>query len=220
MRRMRKSSLSQEAELDITAFMNLMIVLVPVLLLGMVFSQITVLDIKLPDAADATDDADNKKKIELLVREQEILVNYPRGIVVKRIPKIDVVDETILTVQGAASVIDANATTAKDYDYALLSLVLQEIKRQLREKSIDNKAITILSEPNTSYQTIVTIMDTVRSYKAVVALSVVDAELFPQVSFGDAPEPEAATTTASSTTTASPTATALSTTTATATGGK
>ena len=27
----------------------------------------------------------------------------------------------------------------------------------------------------------------VRSYKAVVAMSVVDAELFPEVSFGDAP---------------------------------
>lgn len=192
MRRMRKSSLSQEAELDITAFMNLMIVLVPVLLLGMVFSQITVLDLKLPETADAADDVDNKKKIELVIRDQEILVNYPRGIVVKRIPKVDVVDEVILTSDDVASAIDAEATTAKDYDFALLSLVLQEIKRQLREKGIDNKAITILSEPNTSYQTIVTIMDRVRSYKAVVALSVVDAELFPEISFGDAPELTAA----------------------------
>lgn len=192
MRRMRKSSLSQEAELDITAFMNLMIVLVPVLLLGMVFSQITVLDLKLPETADAADDVDNKKKIELVIRDQEILVNYPRGIVVKRIPKVDVVDEVILTSDDVASAIDAEATTAKDYDFALLSLVLQEIKRQLREKGIDNKAITILSEPNTSYQTIVTIMDRVRSYKAMVALSVVDAELFPEISFGDAPELTAA----------------------------
>jgi hypothetical protein len=31
-------------------------------------------------------------------------------------------------------------------------------------------------------------MDTVRSFKAVVAASVVDAALFPEISFGDAPE--------------------------------
>ena len=38
-----------EAELDVTAFMNLMIVLVPVLLLSMTFTQISVLEIKLPE---------------------------------------------------------------------------------------------------------------------------------------------------------------------------
>jgi hypothetical protein len=32
-------------------------------------------------------------------------------------------------------------------------------------------------------------MDTVRSYRAVVATSVVNAELFPEVSLGDAPPP-------------------------------
>ena len=38
----------QEAELDITSFMNLMIVLVPVLLMMMVFSKITVVELQLP----------------------------------------------------------------------------------------------------------------------------------------------------------------------------
>jgi len=33
----------------------------------------------------------------------------------------------------------------------------------------------------------VTVMDTVRSYKAVVAGSVVNAELFPEISIADAP---------------------------------
>ena len=45
----RKHKISQsEAELDITSFMNLMIVLVPVLLLSLVFTQIRVLNIQLP----------------------------------------------------------------------------------------------------------------------------------------------------------------------------
>lgn len=189
MRRKRQSRLSKEAELDITAFMNLMIVLVPVLLLGMVFSQITVLDLKLPDAAAGDNvDGEKKKRLELIIREQEMLVNYPEGILLKRIPKIDVVKEDT---NSESSENQANADTdgpVKEYDFKLLSLVLQEVKRQLREKNIENRAITVLSEPTTSYQTIVSTMDTVRSYKAVVAVSVVDAELFPEVSFGDAPE--------------------------------
>ena len=49
---MRRSRFRQkEAELDITSFMNLMIILVPVLLMNMVFSHITVLDLQLPDLA-------------------------------------------------------------------------------------------------------------------------------------------------------------------------
>jgi len=54
--------------------------------------------------------------------------------------------------------------------------------------SKDKKAITILSEIDTDYQTLVTAMDTSRSYKTTIATSVVDAELFPEIAFGDAPE--------------------------------
>jgi biopolymer transport protein ExbD len=185
MKRVRNSrSQRQEAELDITAFMNLMIVLVPVLLLGMVFSQITVLDLKLPEsAADSASDSPQKKQIELLIRADALAVNYPRGILLKRIPKVDAVVE----VEEGAADTAATEVAEKVHDFKLLSLVLQEVKRQLREKGIENRAITVLSEPDTDYQTIISAMDTVRSYKAVVVTSVVDAELFPEVSFGDAP---------------------------------
>jgi len=47
--RLRRKFYREEAELDITSFMNLMIILVPVLLLSMVFARTTVLDLKLPD---------------------------------------------------------------------------------------------------------------------------------------------------------------------------
>ena len=194
MRRVRSSrNLRQEAELDITAFMNLMIVLVPVLLLGMVFSQITVLDLKLPDAASSeVSDTPVKKQIELLIREDALVVNYPRGILLKRIEKIagePLVDElTSSELSGSnGSSVEQSAEPLAVYDFKMLSLVLQEMKRQLREKGIENRSITVLSEPETPYQTIVSTMDTVRSYKAVVVTSVVDAELFPEISFGDAP---------------------------------
>ena len=159
----------QQADLDITAFMNLMIVLVPVLLLGMVFSQISVLDVKLPAGISEENSLDaNNKQVELLIHPTELRVNFPQGILLKRIPK---------SAEG-------------EYDFETLSLVLQEVKRQLREKGIEKKSITILSGEDTDYQTIISTMDTVRSFKAVVAASVVDAALFPEISFGDAPPVE------------------------------
>ncbi|MCB1695935.1 MAG: biopolymer transporter ExbD [Pseudomonadales bacterium] len=158
-----------EAELDITAFMNLMIVLVPILLLGMVFSRITEIEVTLPPGATLDKLSAEQQQIELLIRADGMRLDYPGGVLLKQIP---------LTAPGA-------------YDFEFLSLVLQEVKRQLREKGVEKKSITLLPAPDIDYQTIVTAVDTVRSFKAVVAASVVDAELFPDISFGDAPQPEA-----------------------------
>ncbi len=156
---------NHEAELDITAFMNLMIVLVPVLLLSMVFSRITAIDITLPELSNSVSDEEDNQHLELLISNEGMVINYPRGTPLKRLPR----------------------TAAGDQDYALLSLTLQEIKRQLREKELDSASITLMPEPVVDYQTIVRVMDTVRSFKAVVAGDVVDAALFPEIAFADAP---------------------------------
>ena len=156
-----------EADLDITSFMNLMIILVPVLLMSMVFSHVTVLDLKLPDAADSSqpDEQDDKNKVlELVIHPDKFIVNYPAGAPLKTIPHKE-----------------------GEHDFDFLSEFLQQIKRTLSDKGIEKRDIFILSQPDTDYQTLVTVMDTVRSYKAVVAASVVDAELFPEMSLGDAP---------------------------------
>lgn len=160
---------NKEADLDITSFMNLMIILVPVLLMSMVFSHVTVLDLKLPDLAADTPLEDKKKNemLELVITPDNLYVNYPAGVLLKTISKKD-----------------------NQHDFKLLSIVLQEVKRLLRDKGIEKRDIFILSQQDTDYQTIVTAMDTVRSFKAVVAASVVDAELFPEISLGDAPVPD------------------------------
>jgi hypothetical protein len=109
--------------------------------------------------------ADNQEmQLELVIYPEHMDLNYPAGVRLKRIEKVE-----------------------KEYDYKMLSLILQEIKRQLRDKGTEKKDILVLSQPGTNYQTIISVMDTVRSFKAVVATSVVDAELFPDVSLGDAP---------------------------------
>ena len=52
MRRSRHRRNKEPAELQITAFMNLMVVLVPFLLITAVFSQMAVLDLNLPWTVD------------------------------------------------------------------------------------------------------------------------------------------------------------------------
>ncbi len=171
MRRVRAHQ-EEAADLDMTPFISLLVALVPFLLVSVVFSHITVLDLKLPNSGGAggAGDAQNEE-VELVIRADRLDVNYPRGTLVKSITDVE---------------------TGK-HDFITLSSVLQEVKRQLRERpadmggSVDKRTITILSEPDTSYQTIVSTMDTVRSYKTTLVTSVVDAELFPDISFGDAP---------------------------------
>ena len=85
----QRRSRNAEAELDITAFMNLMIVLVPILLLGMVFSRITVVDVVLPQQSQGSLSDANKEAVELVIREDSMRVDYPRGIMLKRIPLTD-----------------------------------------------------------------------------------------------------------------------------------
>ncbi|MCY4044464.1 MAG: biopolymer transporter ExbD [Cellvibrionales bacterium] len=165
MRRIKKAK--DEAELDITSFMNLMIVLVPVLLLNMVFSQTTVLEIKLPEAAQhAIENPKENQALELIARDDYLLVNFPAGV---NQAKID-------NVEG-------------QYDYETLSKTLQNLKQWFADNGkADKKDIVILLQKDTSYQKLVTLMDTVRSYKAELMMDVVNAELFPDISLGDAPE--------------------------------
>lgn len=165
MRRHRRLN-NQEAELDITSFMNLMIVLVPVLLLSLVFSQVRILNLQLPVAAQPQDQKidDEPKILELIINQAGFELNYPSGIKLKVIEK-----------------------TEQGYNFLLLSTYLQDLKLTFQQNNIEKNDIVILLAPEVDYQTIVSAMDTVRSFKTVVAANLVDAELFPQISLGDAP---------------------------------
>lgn len=160
-----------EADLDITSFMNLMIILVPVLLMSMVFARITVLDLQLPKSADGevAESDESPRQLEVVIRDDHFQVNFPSGVPVERIEHDDNGEPRLKA----------------------LSELLQEVKRTLQNEGVEKDDILILSEPDTDYQTLVSTMDTARSFRAVVAASVVDAELFPVISLGDAPAREA-----------------------------
>lgn len=165
MRRHRKAQ--GEAELDITSFMNLMIILVPVLLVSMVFNHITVLELVLPldEELKQQDLNPDDLSLEVVVRETGFNVNLG-----------PVPVETINKKEG-------------EFDLNRLSMVLQTMKKKLGRDRTD---IVILSEPDIDYQVLIGVIDTAKTFPAVVAASVVDAVLFPDVSLGDAPDKKAA----------------------------
>lgn len=156
---------TDDAELDVTAFLNLMIVLVPVLLLSMTFSSISVLELKLPELTGGSQvSVDSQSKLEVIVEKNGIKVYFPENTLIKALPAERTADgETI-------------------YDYQTLSAVMQAVKKEVEDK----KDVVVRLNKETSYQNIVQVMDAVKSYKAVVVTSLVEYELFPEISLGDA----------------------------------
>lgn len=155
---------TDEADIDVTAFMNLMIVLVPVLLLSMTFTQITVMDITLPELTGGNSaSGKDQSQLEVEIKPDGFKVYYPTNVMIQNIP----------AKQGEQGL---------EFNYRQLSLVLREVKSQLKEKS----DILLLTSPEVDYQTLIQTMDSVKSYQTVVVASLVEIELFPNISLGDA----------------------------------
>ncbi len=162
MRRLRRRH--EETELDITAFMNLMVILVPFLLMTAAFSQLAILQLNLPQsgAAAGADDTQKKNKLilEVIIRKDALEVADRNGGLIRRIENSE-----------------------EGYETVKLSELLQQIKVKFPKK-LD---AFILSEPDTQYETVIQVMDVVRQFDNVRAGSVIPTELFPIISIGDAP---------------------------------
>jgi len=149
------------AELNITAFMNLMVILVPFLLITAVFSRLVILELNLPGSS--TEPANPQE----LVFQLEVIVREGR---------IEVGDRNI----GALGVYP---NTVDGYDYEALSAKLSEIKQSYPEKT----DAAILLESNIAYDTLVQVMDRVRIQEKIEGQRILRSDLFPDISIGDAP---------------------------------
>ncbi len=149
------------AELNITAFMNLMVILVPFLLITAVFSRMAILELNLPGSS--TEPADPQE----LVFELEVIV---------RKGQIEVGDRKI----GAFGIYP---NTDQGYDYEALSRKLSEIKQSYPEKT----DAAILLESDIPYDTLVQVMDRVRIEERIEDRRILRSDLFPDISIGDAP---------------------------------
>lgn len=165
--RFRRKASSGPPELDVTTFMNLMVVLVPFLLLSAVFSEITVHDLNLPTISQggAGDGDRNKLNLEVVILNDSL----------------DVLDRN----SGRLMLIPNKAGR---HDFAALHAKLREIKSAYPNTT----NVTLLLDQSVKYDTLVATMDAVRSYVEPGGDKKAKRDLFPDVSIGDAPVVRAA----------------------------
>lgn len=148
-------------ELDVTTFLNLMVVLIPFLLISAVFSRVTIMELSVPTSAGES--ALNKP-------------NYTIEVIVRKAG---------LEIANGASVEAAIPKKDEQYDMDMLSKILKRLKERYPEK----EDATVLMEPEIEYNYLIQIMDAVRGTQVQVEGSdeVGKMVLFPNISIGDAP---------------------------------
>lgn len=151
----------KETELNITSFMNLMVILVPFLLITAVFSEITTLQLNLPQGGGVPDDKEKPTlQLELILRGKDLIIN---NAVAKPIDRLDAKDGSL--------------------DIKALSDALYELKKRYPKHT----EITLLLEPDTKYVSLISLMDAVRSKMISKGMGAEEIPLFPDISIGDAP---------------------------------
>jgi biopolymer transport protein ExbD len=148
-------------ELDMTTFMNLMVVLIPFLLIGAVFSRVSVMELSVPTSAGGAALSKPNFTIEVIVRDAG------------------------LEMANGSQVVAAIPKKGDQYDLKLLSEMLVRLKADYPEK----EDATVLMEPGIEYDHLIQVMDTLRGAEVRVAGNEVmqKVELFPDISIGDAP---------------------------------
>jgi len=163
--RWRKRRQHEPAELNITTFMNLMVILVPFLLITAVFSRMAVIELNLPTAEAVTKQEEPEFSLEVIVREDVIEVGDQNAGVLKVFAKVES--------EGGDSRHDLKGLT----DY------LKRVKGNFP----DELSATLLLESDIDYEVLVQVMDAVRTYRTNEPGEIKRAELFPEISIGDAP---------------------------------
>jgi biopolymer transport protein ExbD len=152
---------NEPAELDMTTFLNLMVVLVPFLLITAVFSRITIVELSLPSSAGGPAPTDPSFQMEVIVRGERLELSNGTS-VIATIPKRD-----------------------DEYDLETLSNMVMSLKRD----HPNDDGASVLLEPNIEYDHLIQVMDTVRSVELpqVDGEEITRVALFTDISIGDAP---------------------------------
>jgi len=159
---MRSSRIRRHAaELDVTAFINLIVVLVPFLLSTAVFTRLSVIDLSLPAQTSGVEQLKvDELKLEIVIRPDAIEVGDKIGGLISRIPN-----------------------TPQGHDTAALAQVIEQLKARFPTQA----NATVLALPDTSYDALIQVMDAVRERPVPPSGKGESVPLFPDISIGDAP---------------------------------
>ena len=150
-------------EIDVTTFLNLMVVLVPFLLITAVFSRLTIVELNLPSSAGGASTAEQTFRPEVIVRESTIEITNGSD-TIAAIPKLEAENE---------------------YDFESLQDMMIAPKREYPEQD----SASVLMERQIPYDYLIRVMDIVRSVEIPVG-GTDEYEiyaLFTEISVGDAP---------------------------------
>lgn len=148
-------------EIDVTTFLNLMVVLVPFLLITAVFSRLTIVELNLPSGSGGAGEEQDTFRVEVIVRDAGIEIGNGTA-VIAAIPKKE-----------------------GDYDFDTLSDLMVQLKRERP----DHDEASVLMESHIPYDYLIQTMDTVRSVELPTG-DQNEFELFAlftEISVGDAP---------------------------------
>ena len=151
------------AELLLVPMIDIFTVLVTFLLMTAVFSRTVILQMNLPAAQTEFKEPPPGLQIEVMVRKNLLQVADRNTGPLATLPNI-----------------------ASGPDYDGLTEYLKRVKAKFPEKT----DASILLEPDTTYDTVVQVMDHVRVFETKQGLNTIQAELFPDISMGDAPAPD------------------------------
>jgi len=153
-------------EIDVTTFLNLMVVLVPFLLITAVFSRLTIVELNLPSTAGGPSNQQEGFNLEVIVREEGIELTNGNTVIAS-IPNRD-----------------------DEFDLDTLSDYIVDLKHEYP----DQEAASVLMEAQIPYDYLIQVMDIVRSVEVPVEDAVEGEEpayelvaLFSEISVGDAP---------------------------------
>jgi len=148
-------------EIDVTTFLNLMVVLVPFLLITAVFSRLTIVELNLPSSAGGPSSNQDSFRVEVVVREAGIEISNGSATIAS-IPKKE-----------------------DEYDFETLSDFMVELKLEYPK----HDAASVLMETQIPYDYLIQVMDIVRSVEVPIE-DTEEYELFAlfsEISVGDAP---------------------------------
>ena len=157
-------------EIDVTTFLNLMVVLVPFLLITAVFSRLTIVELNLPSSAGGPPSDMEGFTPEVIVREE------------------------LIEITNGKQVIATIPNTEDDFDLQTLSDYMVELKNTYPAQ----ESASVLMEAQIPYDYLIQVMDIVKSVRVPLETSdgatPAEAEeqfemvaLFSDISVGDAP---------------------------------
>lgn len=148
-------------EIDVTTFLNLMVVLIPFLLITAVFSRLTIVELNLPSTAGGPPNSQDGFNLEVIVREEGIELTNGK-VIIASIPNRD-----------------------EEFDLDTLSATIVDLKQQYPGQ----EAASVLMEAQIPYDYLIQVMDIVRSVEVPLddeeGFELV--ALFSEISVGDAP---------------------------------